>query len=71
MYCAIRILKVRNSCVGVELLLHNISEQKVIGNWFYAPIIFKKSLKTVFQNTFTICVWRVWIVKDIHIKTGF
>ena len=50
---------------GFNILLHTKSEQKVIGNSFCAPIIFKKSFKNLFFNkkyTFTICVWRVWIV---------
>ena len=38
--------------VGVEyltfdILLHNKSEKKVIGNWLYTPKIFKNPLKTV------------------------
>ena len=57
-------------CVGVEflafiVLLHTKSEQKVIGNWFYTPIIFKNSLKTCFFNkkySFAICVGCVMIV---------
>ena len=45
--------------------MYTESEQKVIGNWFYAQIIFKNPLKTVFFNkkyNFTICVERFWIV---------
>ena len=28
--------------------MHTKSEQKIIGNWFFAPIFFKNSLKTGF-----------------------
>ena len=41
-------------CLGVKFLafnvsLHNKSEQKVIGNGFFAPIIVKNPLKTGFS----------------------
>ena len=45
--------------------MHTISEQKVIGNWFCAPIIFQNSIKKKFsikKCNFKICVGRVWIV---------
>ena len=51
-------------CASVEILAFNVllhikSKQKVIGNWFCAPIIFKNPLNTGFS---TICVGRVCIV---------
>ena len=41
------------------------SKQKVIGDWFCTPIIFKYALKTGFSIRnllITICVMGVWIV---------
>ena len=45
-------------------LLLTKSEQKVIGNWFYAPKTLKNPLKPIFTKkyTFTICVGLIWIV---------
>ena len=53
-------------CVGVEflaldVLLHTKSEQKVIGNWFWAPMIFINPVKTEIYKKY-ICVGRIWIV---------
>ena len=46
------------------VLLLTKSEQKVIGNLFYAPKTLKNPLKPIFTKkyTFTICVGRIWIV---------
>ena len=47
-------LKFACDCVGVEflafnVLLHTKPEQKMIGNWFWAPIMFKNPLKPAYQ----------------------
>ena len=61
---------VRNLCVGgggriSNYLLHTKSEQKVIGNLIFTPIICKNPLKPGFLNkkyTFKICVGHFWVI---------